>query len=270
MLPIITIKTTLNYIIMKFTLIRLPLKQLWNIEYCVFVSRSVAIMLKYKPETLHLKKAFDRVNALTPELDKIKAQELGNAISNQMADLNNERRTVIKAVMDQTKKLGKLSIAELATHVSVMNRFLDKHGRDIGDTNYTDNTGRFNNLLTDYNGNAAIKAAAVALQLSFMFDHLSAINTQFISLDAQRTSEESAVEKVDSRAIRVETDKALTDFYHAFEFCSTEYETLDYKTPGNELNELNSNFKAQLKARDTRRQEGKEVHKEDPITPETK
>jgi len=75
------------------------------------------------------------VNALTPELDKIKAQELGNDISNQMADLNNERRTVIKAVIDQTKKLGKLSIAELAPHVSVMNRFLDKHGRDIGDTN---------------------------------------------------------------------------------------------------------------------------------------
>lgn len=252
---------------MKITLIRLPLSHLWNIEYCVFVSRSIAIMLKYQPETLHLKKAFDRVNALTPELNKIKAQELGNAISNQLADLNNERRTVIKAVIDQTKKLGKLSIPELAPHVSVMNRFLDKHGRDIGDTNYTDNTGRFNNLLAEYKDSATIKAAAAALQLSFMFDHLSAINTQFISLDAQRTSEESAVEKVDSRAIRVETDRALTDFYHAFEFCSTEYETLDYQTPANELN---SHFKTQLKARDTRRQEGKEVHKEDPITPETK
>ena len=73
---------------MKVTIIRLKLSHLWNNEYCMFVSQIVAIVLKYNPEVLHLKKAFERVTAFMPELAKIKAQEQGNAISNQLADLN--------------------------------------------------------------------------------------------------------------------------------------------------------------------------------------
>jgi hypothetical protein len=73
-------------------------------------------------------------------------------------------------------------------------------------------------------------------------------------------------EVVDARPIRAELDKALTSFYEAFEFCSTEYEDLDYQTPANEMNELISYYKTQLKARQTRRHEGQDVQTEDPIT----
>ena len=59
---------------MKVTIIRLKLSHLWNNEYCMFVSQIVAIVLKYNPEVLHLKKAFERVTALLPELANIKSQ----------------------------------------------------------------------------------------------------------------------------------------------------------------------------------------------------
>ena len=78
--------------------------------------------------------------------------------------------------------------------------------------------------------------------------------------------ENSSVEKVDAEAIRAQTDKALTAFFEAFEFCSTEYEELDYQTPANKMNELISHYKTQLKARQTRRHEGQDVQTEDPIT----
>ena len=251
---------------MKVTIIRLPLKQLRNNEYCMFVSQTVAILLKFQPEVLHLQKAFNRLTALMPQIAEIKAQELGNAISNRLADLNLERHTLIKSVMEQVKTFGKLSIPEMAPHVATMNRFLDKHGRDLGDTNYSDNTKRFNDFLSDYNSNAEFKAAVAALQLTVLFDHLTAINTLFDNLYMQRNDEKSSVETVDARAVRTETDKALTAFFDTFEIFSTEYEELDYQTPANKMNELITGYKSQLKARSTRRHEGKEVHTEAPIS----
>jgi hypothetical protein len=251
---------------MKATIVRLPLKQLWNSEYCMFTSQLITIFQNCNAEELHLKKSFERLTAFTPELAKIKAQEQGNAISHLLADLNNERRTLIKSVMDQVITFGKLSMPALTQHVAVMNRFLDKHGRDIGELNYNANTDKFNKLLADYDASADVKEAVDALYLGVLFDHLREINTQFASLYLQRSDEDASVETVDARAIRMETDKVLTAFFDAFEFCSTEYEELDYQTPANKLNEIISNYKAQLKARTTRRHEGKDVHTETPIT----
>lgn len=250
---------------MKVTIYRVPLNQLWNSEYCMFVSQLVIIFLKFNPALLHLQKAFDRVQALMPEIAKIKAQELGNVISIQLADLNSERRTLMMGIIDLVKTFGKLSMPSLAQHVVALNRFLDKHGRDIGESNYNSNSDRFTDLLTDYNSNAEIKAAALALNIVIMFDHLQVVNTQFTSLYLQRSDEDSSIETVDARAIRTETDKALIAFYNAFEFCSTEYEELDYQTPANKMNDLISHYKTELKARATRRNAGDAVHTETPI-----
>jgi len=250
---------------MKVIIIRVRLTHLWNSEYCMFVSQIVAIFLKYQPDALHLKKAFERVTVFTPDLSKIKAQELGNAISNQLADLNSERRTLIKGIIEQVKTFGKLSLKGVAPHVAVLERFLNKHGYDIGESNYNDNTDKFIKLLADYDGNVDVKAAVTALNLTVLFSHLQEVNNQFATLYLQRTQENSAVEAVDARAIRTELDKALTAFFDTFEIFSAEYETLDYQTPANELNDLISNYKTQLKARTTRRNAGKDVHTETPI-----
>jgi len=253
---------------MKVQIYRVTLSHLWNKEYCMYVSQVVAVFLKFNPEGLHLKKAFDRVLALMPEIAKIKAQELGSELSHQLADLNNERRTLITAVADMVKNFGKLSLPDMAAHVVAMNRFLDKHGRDIGDTNYNDNTSRFIDLLADYDANVEVKAAATALQLVLLFDHLRDVNTRFANLYMQRSDEDSDVETVDARAIRVEMDKALTAFYDTFEIFSTEYDELDYQTPVNKMNEIITHYKSELKARTTRRNAGKDVHTEAPIAPQ--
>ena len=85
----------------------LSFRELWNSEYTLFVNQLVTIFQKYPIEALHLAKAFGKVLALLPQLAKIKAQELSNAISNQLRDLDNERDTLIKAIVDQVKALGK-------------------------------------------------------------------------------------------------------------------------------------------------------------------
>ena len=123
---------------------RLTFRELWNSEYTLFVNQLVIIFQKYPIEALHLAKAFGKVLALLPQLAKIKAQELSNAISNQLRDLDNERDTLIKAIVGQVKAMGKISLASIAPHVVVMNRFFDIHGRDIDSANYSSETNRMN------------------------------------------------------------------------------------------------------------------------------
>jgi hypothetical protein len=250
---------------METTLERLKLTNLRNSEYTHFINQIVAIIAKYNDDALHLKKAFNRLKATLPNLAKIKAQEQGNVLSNTLHELDIERDTLLTAIVAQAKTMSKLSLPSIAPHVVVLNRLLDIHGRDIATANFNAETERINNLLADYDAKADVKTAVEALNLKILFDQLRAVNTQFAELFLQRTGEESAIEKVETRAIRAETDKILTDFFVAFEFCSLEYDEPDYQTPANEMNELIVYYKTQLKARATRRSEGKDVSKEEPI-----
>lgn len=250
---------------MKVTIFRIQLNQLWNSEYSIFVSQLVAIFLKYQPELLHLKKAFDRIIAFLPDLAKIKAMELSSAISKQLQEYDKERDAILYFIIDQVKNMGKLTLASIVPHVVVLKRFLDIHGRDMASANYNSETKRVNDMLADYKAKDDVKTAVAALNLIIFFDQLEVVNNRFAELFLQRTEEDASLEKIDARSIRRECDKTLTEFFQAFEFCSTEYEDLDYKSPANEMNDLIAYYTAQLKSRNTRRNAGKDVHTEDPI-----
>ena len=251
---------------MRVKISRLPYTSLWNSEYTFFVEQLVTIINKYGADSLHLAKAFEKVTGLGANLVKIKAQELSNAISNQLHELDDERDTLITAIAAQVKIMGKLSMPSLAPHVDVLNHFFDIHGRDIALANYNAETKRINDLLADYDAKPGVAAAAAALYLDLLFGQLRAVNTRFAELFMQRTSEVAAIEKVNARPIRTEADKVLTAFFDAFEFCCSEYDAPDYSSPGNEINDLVTNYKTQLKARATRRQNGKDVSTEKPIS----
>jgi hypothetical protein len=113
-------------------------------------------------------------------------------------------------------------------------------------------------MLADYDSKPEVKMAAVVLNINMIIEELREVNTQFYNLFLQRAEEDAAIERVDSRTIRSKTDKLLNAFFNAIEFCSSEYDELDYETPANELNELISHYKTLLKARTTRSKNAKE------------
>jgi len=250
---------------METTIDRLRFSNLWNSEYSKFVNQIATIFASYDPEKLHLQKAFAKLLNVLPDMAKVKAQEAGNALSKPLQEFANERETLHKAIVAQVKAMGKLTIPSIAPHVIVLKRFLDIHGRDIAKANFNSATDRTAKMLADYDAKADVKKAVEALNLKILFDQLAIVNAQFDKLFMQRSHDEVATEKVDIRAIRTKTDKVLTSFFNGFEFCSGEYDELDYQKPGLEINNLIAYYKTQLKARATRRIEGKDVSKEDPI-----
>ena len=251
---------------MKIT--RLKLKSLWNSEYTIFINQIIAIVTKYQPATLHLAKAFGELTAFLPELAKIKVQDLRNALSTLLSNLDKERDILYNTIVAQLKTLKKVNLPAISPHVLVLRQFIDIHGDDIADAPYNAETKRLNDMLADYNAKTDVKLAAEALNLNILFDQIGLVNATFSENFMQRTEEESAEEKVDTRAIRADIDKVLIEFYGTFEAYSREYDDLDYATPANELNNLINYYKTQLKARATRRKSGKNVSEEPPIKPE--
>ena len=246
---------------------RLALKSLRNSEYTMFIRQLVAILLKYNLDALQLRKSFDRLVALTPELDKIVAQDLSSAYSNKIRDLDAQRDNLFAVIVSMVKNLEKSGIATLAPHVELLKRLLDKHGRDIAEASYSAETKRLNDFLVEISTNANLMAAITATNLALFIDQLRTVNTEFASKFMTRVEESSTSEVINAHIIRRVSDKTLTSFFDAIEFCSSEYEDLDYVTPANELNELITYYKTMLKARESRRMAGKDTSVEAPIEP---
>jgi len=246
---------------------RLALKSLRNSEYTMFIRQLVAILLKYNLDALQLRKSFDRLVALTPELDKIVAQDLSSAYSNKIRDLDAQRDNLFAVIVSMVKNLEKSGIATLAPHVELLKRLLDKHGRDIAEAGYSAETKRLNDFLVEISTNANLMAAITATNLALFIDQLRTVNTEFASKFMTRVEESSTSEVINAHIIRRVSDKTLTSFFDAIEFCSSEYEDLDYVTPANELNELITYYKTMLKARESRRMAGKDTSVEAPIEP---
>lgn len=253
---------------MTVKLNRLTLNNLRNNEYVIFVNQMAQIAAKHQPETLHLTKSFQKLNAALPSLAKIKAQETGSALSNQLHDLDTERDTLFNAIVAQVKTLGKISLPALKPHVIVLKNFLDKHGRDIAKAGLNAETQRLSDFLAEYDTTPEVKTAVTGLNMKLLFDQLLIVNNNFAALFLQRTEEDAAIEKVNARAIRFETDQTLIAFLDAIEFCSAEYDDKDYSPLANELNDLITYYRTQLKARTTRRSNGKDVSGEPEIVKE--
>ena len=253
---------------MSTKLNRITYRLLRNNEYTIFVNQLVQIAAKYQPETLNLTKSFQKVNAMLPAIAKIKAQETNIVLSNQLHELDNERDNLFNAIVVQVKTMSKLNLPTIKPHVVVLNSFLDKHGRDIAKDTLNAETQRLSNFLSDYNATAEVKTAVVGLNLKLLFDQLLIANNNFANVFMQRTKEDAAIEKVDALAIRIETEKVLTSFLDAIDYCVSEYDDKDYNPLINELNDLIAYYKTQLKARNTRRSSGKDISGEPEIVKE--
>lgn len=238
---------------------RIPYKSLRVSEYPLLVKQTLEIGSKYDVDALHLKKSFKRLSDCMPAVEKIRAQESKSEHSKNLQELDEERDAILRAINNQAVNYANINIASIKTNVEILNRFLDKHGRDIATDTYNAETKRIDDMIDDYENNSTTKAAIVALNMAFLFDQLKELNTEFAKTFMLRTEEAATTEKVETLKIRTETDKALTIFFNGIEFLSTEYDNLDYIALANELNDLLMHYRILLKARNTRRIHGKEA-----------
>ena len=242
----------------------MKLRQLHNSEYVLFVKQLINIINKYFPDALHLTRALGGVTSMVPQLEKIRAKEKRNALTQQLKEIDKSRDNYIRVIHAQVKNIGKLNLLITDAFVKTISRLLEKYGHDLATANYPTESQQIIALLTAYNASQELKTAAEGLNIAQYFDALDEANSQFEEIFMARIKIKASTEKVDSLAIRLVTDIRLTEFYKAIEYCSREYDDLDYATPVAELNHLISYYKTVLKRRATRRKTRKNKKKDKP------
>ncbi len=251
----------------KSKIIKYNFRGLWNSEYPLVVKRLIAIVAKYNPGLLRLQRAYNALDVFSPQLDKIEKQELADADSTRMSELDQRRDTLFNVILNVAKHFKRTPIEGVSKAAQAVLDLLKKHGHDIPAANYTAETKRLYDMCANFRRQPEAMEALASLSLLPLFEELETANAAFDTLFMDRHENQAGAERIDVRAIRMECDKAVSSLWGAIEFCMEEYGEGEYIDLVNAINKFNAYYKQQLTARATRRKAKADVAKDKPITP---
>ena len=234
---------------MKTTKLSFSFSQLWNSEYPLVVERILEIVSKHNPEELGLKKAYDRIVALNPELEKIKIQEKTSAFTDEIVRIDKLRDRITTGVFNLIYNFKRLNISPYTENAKTLDLWLSKYGKNITKENYTSQTEKTNQFISEMEGSQTIKNAVEALHLTDLLARIKQSNQEFETLFRSRTAEFSNQPTIDVKAIRQKVDKELKKLFIAIDFCANEHEEKDYKPLIEEIHKLLNYHRAQIKSR---------------------
>ncbi|MDO4881292.1 MAG: DUF6261 family protein [Capnocytophaga sp.] len=244
-------------------IVKIPFADLWNSEYSLIFSRLIGIIEHYNVEELHLEKPFAKLKSIQVDIDKIMVQRKTSNHSDTLNSLDTKRKEAIRSIIAISESWVVSSDEKVKENAKKVVEFLKKHeAKTISNSNYTSQTERINDVLSDIKQNTELNNAFTALNISPLVEQLRKVNADFEEVFMQRTKENAQIEKIDSKKIRLEADKIIRRFFQYLELYQEEYEEVNYLPLITEINELMSYYKAQLAARATRRKSKKENESE--------
>jgi hypothetical protein len=250
-------------------IIKVRFQGLWNSEYPLVVNRLIDIVEAHDLDALYLRRSFDRLAAFRPLLAKIEIQERSDRDSALLSELDQQRDTLFSVIRAVAKAFQRAPIGEISNHAHRIMTVLKKHGNDIPVSNYTAETKRLYDLISDFSTQPSVMDSLAELSLLPLLELMETVNREFDLLFMERTKRQSEIERVDIRAIRLQCDAAIIALWSAIEFCMIEYGADQYAPLINTINRQNAYYKQQLTARATRRRAKKEVSRETDIIPYT-
>jgi hypothetical protein len=240
---------------------------LWNSEYPLVVNRLIDIVERHSPHAIHLGVSFDRLAAFRVPLSKIEIQERADRESADLSELDQQRDTLFNVIYAVAKAFQRTPIGEISNHAHRIVTLFKKHGISMASANYTAQTKRMYDLTADFSANPAAMTSLEALSLKPLFERMDVLNREFDILFMARKQRQAETERVDTRAIRNECDKAITLLWNAIEHGIAERGADNYIPMVTAINKFNAYYKPQLTARATRRKAKQEVEKENEIVP---
>ena len=234
---------------MKKSKLSFYFSKLWNTEYPLFIERIVEIVSKNNPDHLGLKKAYDRLNALVPELKNIQTYARTSTITDSLTAVDKKRDHLMRGLIKIVAGYKFLELHHYSDSAKTLYLSLSKYGKNFSRENYTSQTEKTKQFLEETNKNAEVANAITNLNLSHIVTELKNANEEFERLFRSRTEEISSRPNVDVKALRAKIDDAANKLFAAIEFSITEYEDRDYTPLVSQLTELLTYHKAQIKAR---------------------
>ena len=254
---------------MKVKITRITLSLLRNSEFVLFINQIVDVLKIINLSLLLLADDFEKLSETLISLAKVKAQENAELMTKELKRLDMKRSALFRSILQEIHALSSSDDHAIIVALGVINHFLDVQGRDIARLDVSTKTQKIFDLFTAFIADAEVQAAVIILHLDVLFTPLRENNAAYNTLFIQRSQKKADIEKVDIKAIRRETVQVYQSFVKSVEYCSEHSKSLDYAPLANNMNDLIGYYKAHLKARATRRKNGKDVKTETDISPKT-
>lgn len=253
---------------MKIKIERFPVHELWNNEFPQMALHVISIGQKYDMRRMNLNKSFDELNSFTAQLEAMRVSEGKNA-KNALKEMNDrERDILINAFRKVVDAVEKVELPSIRPHYELLNALLTKHkASSIASTGNISETQRITMLENDINADSDIQNAIETLIPQDIVPRLFESNREYGTLFREIIADKSMEEKQDVSLLRKSFTKAMGQFFDAIQYCAFEHEDIDYMPLIREIEKLNAYYRQQLKARATRRKNGKKVNEEEPIIP---
>lgn len=253
---------------MKVKIERINYPHLWNSEFPLVVDQTLSICDKYDMESLMLKKSYDELVSYRPRLNSMSIYSRKNEKIVVAGIFDSERDSLINGFVKAVKAMKYVDLPQIKPHFDLLDSLLSKHkANTIAQAGNISETERLIMLENEINANPRIQAAIVALHLDGLTQRLFDANKEYDKIFREYIAEKSSEQPIDVASLRRDCTKSLTQFFDAVQYCAFANEHLDYTALVNELRQLNNYYRQQLKARATRRANGKNTMEEEPIVP---
>ena len=151
---------------MKKTKLKFTFTRLWNTEYPLFIERIVEIVSKNNPEHLGLKKAYDRLNALVPELKNIQTYARTSTITDSLTAVDKKRDNLIGGLTKIVAGYKLIDLPHYSDSAKALHLSLSKYSKGFSKENYTSQTEKTKQFLEETNKNPEVSNAITNLNLS--------------------------------------------------------------------------------------------------------
>jgi hypothetical protein len=237
-------------------------------EFTLVAVYTIDICMKYNNEAMYLGKSYNELSSFRPALESLHVNVRKNEKMTRLGKLDTERGTLIRCVNNVVNDFEDIDIPEINECHEVLSTLLNKHKtKTIASDSRTSETERLHKLDADVNASYSAIAAFEKFGLQTVVARLFASNREYDALFREYIADESAKERIDVTELRRNCTKALGQYLDAVQYCAFAYENIDYRPLINELKQLSAYYNQQLKARATRRKNGKTTDEEPPIEP---
>jgi glutathione S-transferase len=237
-------------------------------EFTLVAIYTIDICGKYNNEILYLGKSYGELSSFRSALESLQVNVRKNEKLIRLGKLDTERGSLIRCVNNVVNNFEGVNLPEISESYEILSALLDKHKtKTIASDSRTSETERLQKLEADVNASSDIQEAFRRFGLQAVVNRLFVANREYDAMFREYIADESTKERIDITELRKNCTKTLGQYFDAVQYCAFAYDNIDYRPLINELKQLSAYYNQQLKARATRRKNGKTTDEEPPIEP---
>lgn len=213
----------------------------------------VAIVEKYKPDTLGINGMFQLLKAEMPGLSQLlETSERTLPQTGTLNVLSFRRNSLMMAIRNQLKVLKKADIESKRASLELVLPVFKRYLISFDTANRAEKSAITLTLLDELN-TETLNAALVTLEMRLLLDELKTVQGLIVTNRKARSSSIAERNRSQMQQIKANVFTAARNLFKAMEVVSVEHPELDFSKLETELNNFLKNVSVEMKSRRTRR-----------------